>query len=161
MKGTGRTHFHNVFYLVIVFKIILFQHVTNTKIITETFGVLNIPFCVKASEIDVYFTLTAFLNSDQPLGEGSVSTCGWWLPVWINQPLMLPAVGSEVVLDGSEPGALNLSFPVCEMKVVLPLPWSSGDCFQGLSKSSALSTAHFRALYLGNDTTGFQNGGPC
>lgn len=74
---------------------------------------------------------------------------------------MLPAVGSEVVLDGSEPGALNLSFPVCEMKVVLPLPWSSGDCFQGLSKSSALSTAHFRALYLGNDTTGFQNGGPC
>ena len=76
------------------------------------FGVLNIPFCVKASEIDMYFTLTAFLNSDQPRGEGSVSTCGWWLPVWTNQPLMLLAMGNKVVLDDSEPGALNLSFPM-------------------------------------------------
>lgn len=161
MKGTGRTHFHNVFYLVIVFKIISFQHVTNTKIIPEMFGVLNIPFCVKASEIDTYFTLTAFLNLDQPRGEGSVSTCGWWLPVWTNQPLMLPAMGNEVVLDDSEPGALNLSFPIFEVKVVLPLLWSSGNCVQGLSKSSALSTPRFRALHLRNDTTGFQNGGRC
>ena len=42
--------------------------------------------------------------------------CGWWLPVWTNQPLMLPAVGNEVVLDDSDLGALNLSFPICEVK---------------------------------------------
>lgn len=34
------------------------------------FGVLNIPFCVKALEIDMYFTLTAFFNSDQPTSQG-------------------------------------------------------------------------------------------
>ena len=85
MKGTGRTHFHSIFYLVIVFKIISFQHVTNTKIITEMFGVLNIAFCVKASEIDMYFTLTAFFNLDQPTLQG-LSLHVWLVAPGLDQP---------------------------------------------------------------------------
>lgn len=86
----------------------------------------------------------------------------WLVAPNLDQPASdAAAMGNEVVLDDSEPGALNLNFPIFEVKVVLPLLWSSGNCVQGLSKSSALSTPVLEALHLRNDTTGFQNGGRC
>ena len=159
----GRTSFNNVFYLVTVSKI-SFQHVINIKITNDMFEILNIHFCIKALEIDVYFTFTALLNSYQPHRKCSITTCSQRLPVWTAQPwrisLVLPATGNEVVLEDSELGALDLSFHICERRVTLPVLWPSQGCFQGLSKSSALITPIFRIL-LRNDKTGLQNGRRC
>lgn len=50
--------------------------------------------------------------------------------------------------------SLDLNFPICEGKVMLPVLWTSQGCFPGLSKSSTLSTAVFRALILRHDEIG-------
>ena len=73
-----------------------------------------------------------------------------------------PATCNKVgLLDGSEPGALDLSFPMREVRVILCSLFfvlgfflTSQGCVYSLSKSSVLSTSIFRALILRKDKTG-------
>lgn len=117
VKRRGSTSFNNAFYLVIVSKI-LFQHVMNIKIINELFNIL----CTRPWESDVCFTCTALPCAGQPHCRCSVVTCGGGsCNIEASEIfLVLPATGSKaVLLEGSELGALDLSFPRCEVRVVL------------------------------------------
>lgn len=51
------------------------QVLTTIHVISEIFCILFSKLCLKP---DVYFTLTAHLNSDPPPFKCSVATCGWW-----------------------------------------------------------------------------------
>lgn len=75
--------------------------------------------------------------------------------------IVLPATWNQGVLGGSELGALGLSFPICEVRMILPVLQPSQGCFQGLTKSSALSIPISRALILRNAKAESQNGGLC
>lgn len=75
--------------------------------------------------------------------------------------MVLPATWNQVVLGGSELGALGLSFPICEVRMILPVLQPSQGCFQGLAKSGALSIPISRALILRKAKAELQNGRLC
>ena len=81
-RETGEINLDNIFYVSTIPKILSFQPVINI-IIIELFCILF--FLYYVFEIWVYFTLVAYLSSDQPHFVCSVVTCGLWLPYWTVQ----------------------------------------------------------------------------
>lgn len=92
----------------------------HIKIINELFNIL---LCTQPWEPDVCFTCTDLRAGQLTVGaQQSHVAVGSRNAEASEIFLVLPVTWSKVVLlEGSELGALDLSFPMCEVRVILPV----------------------------------------
>lgn len=112
----------------------------NIKVINEIFNIL---ICTKPWEFDKYFYI--YSSSQLRLATLQVFNSHMRLVAAMLEkprriPLVLPATWNKFVLmDDSELGVLDLSFSICEVRVILPVLLTS----QGSLKVKYPEHSHF------------------